>query len=190
MSDDHQDASPLTEIVAEFDKTTPIARDTVKRWMETEDIEAMGALMNLLADKKHFQRIDPPLAFQEYFPFAMHYYERSIRENPDGEWSDSRTTAGWDFAKWFIHLWENRSTYDTEIRKLKSLLRRLYEGGSQEFRSALVTSILEHLFQKPDIADYFADWQNEPLLNPVYAEAKLLGNLQRHRRERDATPTE
>jgi hypothetical protein len=190
MSDDHQDASPLTEIVAEFEKTTPIERDKVKRWMETEDIEATGALMSLLADKKHFQRIDPPLAFQEYFPFATHYYERSIGENPDGEWSDSRTTAGWDFAKWFIHLWENRPTYDSETSDLKSLLRRLYEGGSQELRSALVTSVLEHLFQRPDIADYFTDWENEPLLNPAYAEAKELANLHRRLRERDASLTD
>jgi hypothetical protein len=104
----HQSPSPLKEIVSEFDKSAPITHEAVKRWMETEDIEAMGALMSLLADEKHSQRIDPPIIFEEYFPFATRYYERSMRENPDGEWSDSRTTAGYDFAKWFTQLWEDR----------------------------------------------------------------------------------
>jgi hypothetical protein len=180
-------ASPiLNVVVSEFTNTTPIPHDTVKGWMESQDIETMGALMNLLADPRHFSRIDPPLTFEEYFPFAARYYERTIRENPGGEWSDSRTTAGSDFAKWFIQLWENRSTYDSEIRQIKTLLKRLYEEGSQESRSNLVTSVLEHLFLFPDIADYFADWQGEPLLKSPYAEAILLANFQRQRRERDA----
>jgi hypothetical protein len=183
----HPSFSPLKEIVSEFDKTTPIAHDTVKRWMDTKDIEAMGALMNLFADEKNSARIDPPLEFEEFFLFAAGYYERSLRENPHGEWSDSRTTAGWDFAKWFIQLWEQRPTYDPEIRELKTLLRRLYEEGSPEFRSAVVTSVFEHLFQNPDIANYFADWQNEPPLDSAYAEAKLLARLQHNRRERNAT---
>lgn len=183
----HQAPSPLKDIVSEFDKSAPIAQEAVKRWMETEDIEAMGALMSLLADEKHSQRIDPPIMFKEYFPFAAHYYERSIRENPDGEWSDSRTTAGWDFAKWFIQLWENRPNYDAAINELKKLLRKLYEEGDEEFRSDFVIMVLEHLFQNPVIADYFADWQNEPLLSPAFAEAKLLANLRHQRHERHSS---
>jgi hypothetical protein len=80
----HQAASPLKDIVSEFNKSAPIAHEDVKRWMETQDIEAMGALMSLLADEKHSQRIDPPIMFEEYFPFATRYYERTIRESPDG----------------------------------------------------------------------------------------------------------
>ena len=182
----HQSSSPLKDIVSEFDKREPISHEAVKSWMETQDIEAMGALMSLLADEKHAQRIDPPILFQEYFPFATRYYERSIRENPDGEWSDSRTTAGWDFAKWFIQLWEDGPTYETEINELKALLKILYEEGNQEFRSDFVIMVLEHLFQNPEIADYFGDWQKEPVLGPAYAEAKMLVNLRQQRREREA----
>ena len=48
-------ASPiLNAVVSEFDNTTPIPHDTVKGWMESQDIETMGALINLLADPKHF----------------------------------------------------------------------------------------------------------------------------------------
>lgn len=183
----HQSPSPLKDIVSEFDKSSLIAHEAVKHWMETQDIEAMGALMSLLSNEKHSQRIDPPIMFEEYFPFATLYYERSIRENPDGEWSDSRTTAGFDFAKWFIQLWEGVPTYETEIKQLKTLLKKLYEDGDAEFRSDFVTSILEHLFQEPDIVDYFADWQNEPLLSPAYAEAKVLADLRHQRHNRHSS---
>lgn len=94
-------------------------------------------------------------------------------------------TAGYDFAKWFIQLWEDRPSYETEIKQLKKLLEKLYEEGNEEFRSDFVIMVLEHLFQDPEIADYFADWQNEPLLRPACAEAKLLANLRHQRRERD-----
>lgn len=187
MSMNHRHQSPLNEIVSEFDKSAPIAHEAVKRWMETQDIEAMGALMNLLADEKHLQRIVPPIRFEQYFPFATRYYERAIRESPDGEWSDSRTTAGWDFAKFFIELYDDLPTYETEITQLKTLLEKLYEEGDAEFRSDFVISILEHLFQNPAIADYFADWQNELLLSPAYADAKLLADLRHRRRERDGS---
>jgi hypothetical protein len=187
----HQSPSPLKDIVSEFDKRESITHEAVKRWMETQDIEAMGALMSLLSDEKHYQRIDPPIMFEEYFLFATRYYERNIRENPDGEWSDSRTTAGWDVAKWFIQLWEDRPSYETEIKQLKKLLKKLYEEGNEEFRSDLVIMVLEDLFHHPGIADHFADWQNEPLLSPAYAEAKMLANLRHRRRERaTARPTD
>jgi hypothetical protein len=181
----HQAGSPLKDIVSEFDKSAPIAHEDVKRWMETQDIEAMGALMSLLADEKHSQRIDPPIMFEEYFPFATRYYERTIRESLDGEWSDSRTTAGWDFAKLFIQLWEDRPSYETEVKQLKKLLKKLYVEGNEEFRSDFVILVLEHLFQDPEIADYFADWQEHLALNPAYAEAKPLANLRHQSRERD-----
>lgn len=180
----HQAASPLKDIVSELDKSAPIRREVIKGWMDTQDIEAMGALMSLLADQKHSQRIDPPIVFEEYFPFAARYYERSIRDNPDGEWSDSRTTAGYDFAKWFIQLWEDRTSYESKIKQLEMLLKKLYEEGDEKFRSDLVIMVLEHLFQDPEIADYFADWQKDSLLSPAYAEAKLLATLRRQRRER------
>lgn len=35
-------------------------------------------------------------------------------------------------AKVLIQLWENRSTYDGEIKQLKTLVERLYKDGSQE----------------------------------------------------------
>jgi len=181
----HQDLSTLNEIVAEFDQSTPITHQAVQRWMETHDIEAMGALMSLLADDKHSQRIEPAVTFEEYFPFATRYYERNLLENPDGEWSDSRTTAGFDCSRMFIQLWEDRPAYDREITQLKSLFKRLCEEGNEEFRSNFVIAVLEHLFQTGEIADYFSDWQNNSLLDAAYTEARMLADMRHRRHERD-----
>jgi hypothetical protein len=51
----------------------------------------------------------------------------------------------------------------------------------------LVIAVLEHLFQDVEIGDYFADWQNEPLLSLAYAEAKMLADLRHQRRERHSS---
>lgn len=104
---DQRDHPDLVEIIAEFDRTTPLDASTVRRWMTTDDIEAAGALMSLLANPKQDSRINPPLRPEEYFEFVRRYYERSMLENPDGEWADSTTTAGYDFARWFQRLWDD-----------------------------------------------------------------------------------
>jgi len=56
-----------------------------------------GALMALRSNSKDDSRINPPLHPEEYFEFVRGYYERAMLENPDSEWADSTTTAGYDF---------------------------------------------------------------------------------------------
>jgi hypothetical protein len=169
--------TPLREIVAELKGAGPIERPTILRWMRTDDIEAMGALMSLLAENKHFDRIDPPLSLEEYCRFAADYYERALAENPDGEWSDSRTTAGWDFAKWFLQLWQEQQPAERMIlADLKMRLAKLCKVGGPSLCNALVTAVLEHLFERSEVQQYFRDWLEDPMLRDAYTEAKLLAD--------------
>ncbi len=66
MSSSNRSHPDLVEIIAEFDRTTPLDASTVRRWMTTDDIEAAGALMALLANSKHDSRINPPLRPEEW----------------------------------------------------------------------------------------------------------------------------
>jgi hypothetical protein len=184
MSNDHLSQSPLDDIVAELNQTTALDRSTILRWMQTNDIEAMGALMDLLGEKVHQQRVQPPLAFDDIYPFVKNYYERSLSENPDGEWSDSRTTAGWNFAKWFIQLWEDDSVSRNVLSDLKAMLEKLCRKGGPDLCYALTTAVLEHLFQRAEIKAYFVDWQPDPLLRLAYDEASHLANVARQRRDK------
>lgn len=67
-----------------------------RQWMACEDIEVLGFVYSKLDD--HRFRIEPELSLDEYLRFVRHYYERCLVENPDGEWSDSRYSAGWDLV--------------------------------------------------------------------------------------------
>jgi len=175
--------SPLNEIVGELEQTSPLERDTVRGWMRTDDVEAMGALMSLLADERHSKRIQPSLALEDCYSFIARYYERILSENPDGEWSDSRTTAGWDFARWFFDLWDDESVSREALSDLKAMLERVCKDGGPATCRALVTAVMEHLFERPEIRRYFSQWANDPALSSAFAEASHLAGAKRHQNE-------
>lgn len=142
--------SPLPEIVDELDRTTRLDPANVRKWMKSDDLEAMGALMALLSDSRHDSRIDPPLEPEEYYPFVRDYYMRSMLENPDSEWADPTTIAGHDFARWFQRLWRDVDVPRSVVLELKDSLKRTYIAASPEVQVNIVTSALEELFKDPD----------------------------------------
>jgi hypothetical protein len=177
MSASNMTPSPLDDIVAELNRATQLDRDTVHGWMGTDDIEAMGALMSLLSETRNLWRIQPQLNDDDLYSFVARYYSRVLLENPDGEWSDSRTTAGWDFAKWFLQLWDDASVPRDVLLRLKRILEEVCKMGGINICNALVTAVMEHLFKKPGLRAYFADWHDDPLLGPVYNEAIHLSDV-------------
>ncbi len=172
MSSSNRSHPDLVEIIAEFDRTTPLDASTVRRWMTTDDIEAAGALMALLANSKHDSRINPPLRPEEYFEFVRRYYERSLLENPDGEWADSTTTAGYDFARWFQRLWDDPAVPKSAMNDLKTSLERTYSAAPDAVRRNIINSALEQLFRNSEILNYFSDWKQDALLESAYNEAR------------------
>jgi hypothetical protein len=171
MSSSNRSHSDLEEIIGEFDRITPLDASTVRGWMATDDIEAAGALMSLLANPKQDSRINPPLRPEEYFEFISRYYERSMLENPDGEWADSTTTAGYDFARWFQRLWDDPAVPKSAMNTLKTSLARAYSAAPDTVRRNIVNSALEQLFQDSEILKYFADWKEDGILQSAYDEA-------------------
>lgn len=170
--------SELNEIVAamgdsESPPTTPIPREKVLRWMQSDDIEALGAVYALMADQRHHQRVDPPVLLSDSHLFLMRYYERCFLENPDGRWSSSRYEAGWDVVNWFASLWDDRDVPRELLHELKQWLAKLYKNGDEALRTCLVTATLEHLFERREIAKYFEDWKKDLLLKQAYEDALL-----------------
>ena len=148
-----------------------IRQSDVRRWMESRDVEALGALFTLLMNRSHYMRIDPPLSFDEYQSFVMNYYKRCIRENPDGEWADTRYSAGWSLVNWFKGLWYDSEVPRSALEQLKVWMAEMYLDGDEDVRTCLVTATLEHLFEERDIARYFADWRNDEELKKALDEA-------------------
>jgi hypothetical protein len=150
-------------------KTDVIALSDVQRWMASSDIEILGLTHRLLGNRRF--RIEPPIALAEYIKFIKHYYERCLRENPDGKWSDSRYSAGSDLVNIFASLWRDASVPRPVLDDLKMWLGRLYKENDADIRLCIVQATLEHLFEQPQIRKLFADWQNDELLAVAHEQA-------------------
>jgi hypothetical protein len=72
-----------------FQKTDTVALSDVQRWMASNDIEILGFTYRVISNGRF--RIEPPISLSEYVEFIKRYYERCLRENPNGEWSDSKS---------------------------------------------------------------------------------------------------
>jgi hypothetical protein len=150
-------------------KTDVIALSDVQRWMASEDIEILGFMHHLVSNRRF--RIEPPISLPEYVEFTKRYYERCLRENPDGEWSDSRYSAGGDLVNIFASLWRDSTVPRPVLDDLKSWLGRLYKEGKPEIRTCIVQATLEHLFEQKQIREFFLDWQRDVVLAVAYQEA-------------------
>ncbi len=166
----------LDEIIESFGlpekpKSGPVPRDRVLAWMETDDVEALGALYAYLMKADYSRRVFPALMLSDYLTFVPRYLERCFHENPDGEWSHGRYAAAWDFASWFGTLWRDRQIDKKELVRLKNWLGGIYKNGNAAVRRCIIDGTLEHLFENREIARFFTDWKDDPLLMDAYAEA-------------------
>jgi hypothetical protein len=165
----------LQEIVKELE-TSPeqersIPRPQVRRWMNSEDIEELGATYGFLSNAAQIRRVSPVLEFDEVFDFMLRYYELCLVTDPKSKWANSRYSAGWDLTGWFIQMWdEKRNT--KYFQSIKSLLEKLYVTGDPELRKCIEHSVMEHLFERKPIRKFFEDWAHNPQLRSAFDEAK------------------
>lgn len=115
--------------------------------------------------------IRPALRLQDYCRFMTRYYERCFREDPQGEWCDSRYSAGWSLVNWFVILWNDKNVPRTAVEELKDWLARVYMEASPDLRLCIETATLEHLLEHRKIRKYFADWKDDPVLGVAYSQA-------------------
>lgn len=150
-------------------KSDTLPLTDLRRWMSNKDIEVLGFVSAMLHDRRF--RIEPPMQQSDYVKFIKHYFERCLRENPDGEWSDSRYSAGVDMVNIFASLWRDPSVPRPVLTDLKTWLGKLYKEGNQEIRTCIVQATLEHLFEQKDIRKFFTDWQRDKVLKVAHDEA-------------------
>jgi hypothetical protein len=150
-------------------KTDVVALSDVQRWMASGDIEILGFTQALLSDRR--LRIEPPISLSEYIEFTKRYYERCLRENPDGEWSDSSYSAGMDLVNIFAGLWRDSSVPRPVLTDLKKWLGQLYKEGDSGIRTCIVQATLEHLFEQKDLREFFFDWLKDEVLGLTHQEA-------------------
>jgi hypothetical protein len=152
-------------------RTDSVPLHDVRQWFKSDDIEVMGFTSALVHDARF--RIEPPLTPNEYKTFMTNYCERCLKEDPQGEWADSRYSAGWTLVNIFGSFWRDTSVPREVLKELKTWLGRLYTDGDESLRTCLVTATLEHLFEQKDIREFFSDWKKDPVLAIAHKEACL-----------------
>ncbi len=149
----------------------PIHKEQLMDWLNDEDLDVIGATINLLTERKYTRLIEPPIKLIDYYPKLIHYLERCIKEDPDAEWAVSRYEAAFFFQTWFKRLWRYKKDYENILQELKQWIQIMYLEGNRSVRTCIITGILEHLFENKKIAGYFKEWRNEPELANAYEEA-------------------
>jgi hypothetical protein len=148
----------------------PVLRSRLMELMGSDDPEVLGIVYSFI-NSERAKMVGPPLIFGDYHLFTLRYYERCLREDPDGDWSDSRYSAGWDLVNWFAILWRDNDIPKRSLNEIKDMLARLYTEGDDELRTCIVTATLEHLFEQEPIRKFFDDWKSDPVLALAYSEA-------------------
>lgn len=160
----------IEEISRQSSSSGSISIDTVRTWMQNDDIEVMGALWDkIVSEDSVVRRIEPTLVLEEAERFIMRYFERVVLENPDGEWSDSRYSILTTIASFFQDASADRD--DPFLADLKVFLARMYIEGNSEIRNAIVTGALEHIMEQRRWREFYKDWCDDPILGQAYNEA-------------------
>ncbi len=108
-------------------KTNVLPLEELRLWMTSDDIEVLGFIYGMIGNAQF--RIEPALSLEEYIHFVKHYFARCFQENPDGVWSDSSYSAGWDFVQVFIKLWDDEAVPESTPRPQKLARRLIQECG-------------------------------------------------------------
>ena len=166
----------LETIKAEFldadswKKTTPLGRKTVRSWMNSHNIEILGATHRLLFDKEHWPRVTPALSLYETIGFRQKYYGRCLRESEkrdtDWQWVDE----GWDLTHsivyWIGDLLRDESIDPTMQVEPMSWLKQMLLNGYR--RDLLAVAVFDHLLSDRKIAGHFVLWKDDPRLSWIF----------------------
>lgn len=181
------DKNILNEILLEFEQpnskqpSLPIPKEKVLNWMQSDDLEVLGTLYNFISGPDTDQsreRIVPSLDYCDYYRFLTHFFDLAIRTNLDNsnpeltnDWVYSRYEAARELYDWFTEVWvDKEAPRDVQI-EIKKWIGNFYKDGNLEIRTCLVNGTLEHLFENPEIAEFFSDWKEDKILMRAYSEA-------------------
>ena len=97
-------ARVIAEIETHIESTEPILKATVLAWLHSDELEVRGAAEYVLMERDACKRVHPYLSARDYVDFMMPYYERCLKENPDGEYAPSSFMAGAEIVGGFLLL--------------------------------------------------------------------------------------
>jgi hypothetical protein len=165
----HSAAKTISRIQDAVQSSESIPASEVKSWLRHPSLDVLSAATDLIL--AHSRRIEPPLTIQEFCESVRNYYWRCLREDRETEIVPSIHIAGQEFVQWFRSLWNDPDVPRNYLADLKTMLAQLYRASDRERADRLVNAIIEHLFETPEIAEFFSDWKSDPVLARGFARA-------------------
>ena len=106
---------------------------------------------------------------------VQEYYKECLVQNlQTSEYAPNRSIAGLELVGWFRSLWRDPAVPRDYLARLKKMLRGLCLEGKVP-QDQMVGAVLEHLFETPEIAEFFTDWKSDPRLRETFDLAMTWG---------------
>lgn len=171
--------SILRQMIRSQDGTVvPLPPSLIKLCMASYDIRLLGAMNSVLDMPQNMGRLSPHLDIRSILTFKMHYCERCLTEDPKNEWADSRYTAAWDFASWFLSQYHKSTIVNTDLMLIEQWLKNFFLKSMPQVRICLTRTILAEILRERNIRQLFEDWQKHPDLQRALQSALAQRSLQ------------
>jgi hypothetical protein len=141
----------------------------VKNWLGHPSLDVLSVATDLILE--HSRQIEPPLSMREICDAIRDYYRRCLLEDRETEFVPPLQMAGYELVRWFRNLWGDADVPREYVTDLKTMLAELYKASEREKADRLVNAVIEHLFETPEIANFFIDWKSDPVLARGFARA-------------------
>jgi hypothetical protein len=163
------------EILPRLASDEPVARDDVRRWIESGDLLTWSAVYALI--ESDWSRVQPEVPVDEQVDFMRRYLMRCIDENPSpGVHLHGGYEAAWDLAA-HMKLWRHSGgRLATVVRGIAVDLERLYRRAEPAARNRVLCGVMEHLFEDPAMRPYFSTWDRDGDLREAYKLAVEWGS--------------
>jgi hypothetical protein len=146
-----------------------IPASKVKSWLLDSSIDVLGAVTQHII--RNSRRVQPPLSIDDICSTVQSYYRECLIQNlQTSDYAPNRSIAGYELVSWFRSLWRDPAVPRDYLVRLKTMLRDLCAENKVP-RDQMVNAVLEHLFETPEIAEFFSDWKTDSLLSKHFSLA-------------------
>jgi hypothetical protein len=163
------------EVVRQMATDAPIARDDVRRWIESGDLLTWSAVFALT--ESAWSRIAPEIPMDEQVDFMRRYLLRCIDENPPpGEHLHGGYEAAWELAGCLKHWRTLGGKAAAYVRGISLELEKMYRRVEPAAKNRILCGVLEHAFEEPALRPYFVNWDRDCDLREAYRLAVEWGS--------------
>ncbi len=167
----------IREIESAARSKQKIPAANLKGWLDHASLEVLGAVNVYVMQNTRL--VEPPLSMEEICSTVQEYYKQCLIQNlQTSQYAPNRSIAGLELVGWFQSLWRDSAVPREYLGRLKAMLRDLCLEGKVP-QDQIAGSVLEHLFETPQIAEFFADWRSDSRLKEAFELA--MGWAQDHR---------